>query len=113
MRAVLAYMAIRPRIPGPLFIHSDGTPLTRPKLVTEVRGALTGDGMDLSRYTGHSFRIGAASSAAQAGVPDSLIQTLGRWRSSAFQRYIRTPTSTLLSVPLRLTQVIMNSTDQA
>ena len=113
VRAVLAYMAIRPRIPGPLFIHSDGTPLTRPKLVTEVRGALTGDGMDLSRYTGHSFRIGAASSAAQAGVPDSLIQTLGRWRSSAFQWYIRTPTSTLLSVPLRLTQVIMNSTDQA
>ena len=26
--AVLAYMAIRPQTHGPLFIHSDGTPLT-------------------------------------------------------------------------------------
>ena len=85
VRAVVAHMAICRQIPGPLFIHRDGSPLTRAKLVTEVRVALTRDGMDLSRYKGHSFRIGAASSAAQAGIPDSLIQTLGRWRSSAFQ----------------------------
>ena len=113
VRAVLAYMAIRPQVPGPLFVYSDGTPLTRARLVTEVRAALTGDGMDLSRYTGHSFRIGAASSAARAGIPDSLIQTLGRWRSSAFQRYIRTPTATFLSIPLTLIQALSNPRDQA
>ena len=64
VRAELAYMAIHLQIPGPLFIHSDGTPLTQPKFVTEVRVTLTGDGMDLSRCTVHSFRIGAASFAA-------------------------------------------------
>ena len=46
--------------------------------------------MDLAQYTGHSFRIGAATSAAQVGLSDSPIQILGRWRSSAFQHYLRT-----------------------
>ena len=96
--AVLAYLTIRPPVPGPLFIYADGSPLTRSGLVSAVRSALSTSGADLSRFTGHSFRIGAATSAALAGLPDSLIQTLGRWKSSAFLRYIRTPTSTLLSV---------------
>ena len=78
----------------------------------EVQAVLTGDGMDLSRYMGHNFHIGAASSAARVGVPDSLIQTLGRWRSSVFQRYIKTPTATLLSIPRRLTQALPNQRDQ-
>ena len=96
--AVLAYLSIRPSTPGPLFICEDGTPLTRTCLVMAVRVALTGAGFDMSNFTGHSFRIGAATAAAEAGLPDSLIQTLGRWRSSAFLRYIQTPTHTLLSV---------------
>ena len=96
--AILAYLAIRPPLPGPLFLYADGSPLTRTGLVSAVRSALSGSGADLSRYTGHSFRIGAATSAALAGLPDSLIQTLGRWRSSAYLRYIRTPVSTLTSV---------------
>ena len=86
VRAVLAYMAIRPQVPGPLFVPGDGTLLNRGELVSEVRAAVTGDGTDLSCYTGHSFRIGSASFAARAGVPDSLIQTLGHRRSSAFLR---------------------------
>ena len=37
------------------------------------------------------IRIGAATAAAQAAVPDSVIQSLGCWSSSAFLRHIRTP----------------------
>ena len=102
--AVLAYMAIRPPSVGPLFLHADGSPLTRSDLVAAMRSALTGSGLDISRYSGHSFRIGAATAAARAGLPDSLIQTLGRWRSSAYLRYIRTPQSTLLSISQTLVQ---------
>ena len=29
--------------------------------------------------------------AAQAGLPDSTIQTLSQWNSTAFMSYIRTP----------------------
>ena len=75
--AMLAYVAVRPRVPGPLFIHRNGSPLTRADMVREVRLALTGSGLNLAHFTGHSFRIGAASSAAQVGLSESLIQTLG------------------------------------
>ena len=90
MRAVLPYVAIHLQVPAPLFVHGDATPLTQTKLVAKVRATLTGNGMDLPcyMYMGHSFRIGAASSVTQAEIPDSMIQILSCWRSSAFQRYL-------------------------
>ena len=96
--AMLSFLAIRPPMAGPLFIHVDSSPLTRARLIAAVRSALESLGVDIARYSGHSFTIGAATAAAQVGLPDSLIQTLGRWRSSAYLRYIRTPRSSLLAV---------------
>ncbi len=43
-----------------------------------------------ANFSSHSFRIGAATSAAQKGLTKHQIQTLGRWSSEAFQSYIRT-----------------------
>ena len=96
--AVLAYLAIRPSSAGPLFICADGSTLSRPKLVRYLRQALKEAGIDAAPFSGHSFRIGAATTAARQGLSDSLIQTLGRWKSSAFTSYIRIPPQNLASI---------------
>ena len=63
-------------------------------------------GIDTTRYVGHSFRIGAATTAAACGIQDSLIKTLGRWESAAYMLYVRTPVETLCHVSQQLvTQV--------
>ncbi len=56
-----------------------------------VRQALQQAGVDHSKYNGHSFRIGAATTAAAKGIEDSLIQTLGRWESLAYLQYVQIP----------------------
>ena len=100
--AVLSYLSVRPSGPGPLFMYQDGRPLSRVDLVAAVRQALAADGLDVSRFNGHSFRIGAATTAAQVGVPDSVIQSLGCWKSSAFMTYVRTSPQQLTAISRRL-----------
>ncbi|XP_033730321.1 uncharacterized protein LOC117319653 [Pecten maximus] len=74
----------------PLFsIHSAA--LTRHVFIDKLRQTLIRLGLNHSLYTVHSFRIGAATTAAQSDVPDHLIKVLGRWQSDSYCRYIRTP----------------------
>ena len=68
-----------------------GRYLTRRRFVVAVGEALERAGLDQANYCGHSFRIGAATTAAAKGMEDSLIKTLGRWRSLAYLDYIRIP----------------------
>ena len=63
---------------GPLFTFNDERSLTRQRLSSTVQSILHSAGYTGS-YSGHSFRIGEATTAAARGVPDYLIQTLGRW----------------------------------
>ena len=100
--AVLAYMAVRGPGPGPLFQFQDGRFLTRARLVTEVKEAISAGGVDSSPYSGHSFRSGAATTAARQGIAEATIQKLGRWKSSAYQLYIKTPRQELAAVSQRL-----------
>ena len=55
--------------------------------------------LDPSCYNTHSFRIGTATSAEAAGLTESQIKTLGRWRSNAYRCYIK-PTHSQLSTLL-------------
>ena len=89
--ALTTYLAERGSSPGPLFTLPHGSPLTRHHLVDVVKCCLRTGGLDDLAYNGHSFRIGAATTAAARGLEDSLTQPLGRWKSSAYLRYVRIP----------------------
>ena len=100
--ALLGYVAARGDRQGPFFITTAAKPVTKQFFVAEIRKVLARLGLPDHDYAGHSFRIGAATSAALAGVEDSTIQLLGRWQSGAFLRYIRTPPQTLAAVSVTL-----------
>ena len=77
--AIINYLGIPQPDPGLLFTRSSGVLLTRAYLVSNLQAAIRQVGLDDLAYNGHSFRSGAATTAAQNGLEDSLIQTLGRW----------------------------------
>lgn len=81
--AILAYCAVRSPIISPFFVFTDGTLLTRDRLVAAVRSALSTTGVNTAHYSGQSFRVGAATTAARAGLSEATIKMLGRWESSA------------------------------
>lgn len=80
---------------GPLFQHFDHSPLTRFQFIAVLDRAVKFCRLDSIHYKSHSFRIGAASSCAVAGVPTETIKRWGRWHSSAYQTYIRPPTQVM------------------
>ena len=84
--AVLAYLALR----GNLFRFRDGKLLTKARFVEAVREALALAGLHPKAFAGHSFSIGAATTASTCGLNDSTIQMLGRWSISAYLVYIKT-----------------------
>ena len=80
------FQTARPR--GPLFPFQSRRLLTRSAVVNLLRDATRQAGLTYNSLKGHSFRIGAASTAAAAGLPDWLIKVLGRWSSDCYQLYI-------------------------
>lgn len=88
----------------PLFRLSSGLPLARRDLTTFLSTLLRLVGLDPHHYSGHSFRIGGATSATIAGLNDYEIKLLGRWSSDCYKRYIRSPLSLFLKVAPRIAQ---------
>ena len=100
--AMMVFLVTRGAGPGPLFIFQDRKTLTKARLVEQVRAVLTSTGVDGAPFSGHSFRSGAATTAASRGINDVTIKMLGRWKSEAYQFYIKTPREQLVAVIKRL-----------
>lgn len=102
VKAILRYIDSRGHQPGAFFVDASHRPVAKPWFVEQIRAILESVGAPQHQYAGHSFRIGAATTAAVAGVEDSTICTLGRWHSTAFLQYIRTPKERLAAVAVTL-----------
>jgi integrase len=77
--------------PPPLFSFMDDTPVLRQYFTSQLRLALKFNNLNLAQYQAHSFRIGAATTAAANGYTEIQIQNMGRWKSNAYRKYIRIP----------------------
>lgn len=86
----------------PLFIMENGNALTRSRFLEMLKQLLQCAGHTESGITGHSFRTGAATSAAKARIEDHLIKSIGRWSSDSNLRYIRTADSTIQHAQLSM-----------
>ena len=62
----------------PLFSFASGQPLTRPICLSHLRRLLRKAHYPAESFNTHSFRIGAATSAAQSGLSSTTIKRLGR-----------------------------------
>ena len=90
VRAMTKYLNTTTHYNKPLFIFCNGSYLTHNSLTSILRALLGRVSSETSRYSSHSFRIGAATTAAAANVPDWLIKVMGNWASDAYQVYIKT-----------------------
>ena len=96
--ALQAYVNLRSSSPGPLFQWQTGNPMRSAQVNACLKDLETRVGFS-GNYSSHSFRIGAATAAAEAGIPAAhLIQTLGRLSSSAYMLYVHTSPDTIARV---------------
>ncbi len=87
---LIEYVRFRGPYGGPLFCSLGGAPITYSHFKSMFQVALVRVGVR-GQMSPHSIRIGAATNAAASGVSDTIIQQLGRWRSSAYRNYVRLP----------------------
>ena len=94
------FLQSRPPIRGPLFLFNAQRFLTSRDIRLLLQRCLPG----LAGFNTHSLRIGGASAAAAAGIPDSQIQIFGRWSSNAYQRYIHLSDATIADFCTRMSR---------
>ncbi|PPQ82976.1 hypothetical protein CVT24_012098, partial [Panaeolus cyanescens] len=87
---------------APLFADDLNEALSRDHFIKRLKASLTSLGYDDSGYSGHSFRRGAATSAAIAGFSDYEIQLMGRWSSDSYKLYIDIPQDRLIQLSSNL-----------
>ncbi|GAV06504.1 hypothetical protein RvY_16479 [Ramazzottius varieornatus] len=89
--AIREYLQLRPDTEtqdGPFFVRLRSAPLTRSFFASTLKSCLSGF-PNASRYSTHSFRIGAATEASRQGLNPDEIRQAGRWKSTCYAGYIR------------------------
>ena len=90
----------------PFFVTNFGKPVTRKFFIEKLKLLVGSIGLDSSKFSGHSLRLGAATHCALHRIEDHLIQKLGRWSSNCYQSYIDTPKSVIKDTQTAMSKVI-------
>ena len=83
------FVKVRPKSAKTLLAHMNGKDLSSFQFQAVLRKAAKHLGWPPESYSSHSFRIGAATTAAMRGESINTIMEKGRWKSSAVNKYIR------------------------
>jgi hypothetical protein len=107
VRAMLQYLQQHVAIStasAPLFVESRApeqdsrlVALSRDSMIGMTRSCIQSLGLDSKDYHGHSYRRGGATSLAEKGVSDAMIQMQGRWSSNCYKLYVDLPLHQLLA----------------
>ena len=85
------FLVLRGSGQGPLFCLTDLSPISPALFRSFLHMSAARAGFSALHITPHSFRIGGATHAVSTGASSQQVQALGRWKSSAFLKYIRIP----------------------
>ena len=84
------YLQLRGNKFGPLFKLRDKA-VSSTVYSNTLKSILKVLGKDISKFSSHSFRIGAATYWSNIGFSELQIKRMGRWKSNAIFKYLRGP----------------------
>ena len=105
VRAVVRALGLQANLPpnSPPFcsVSAEGafSPLTHGAFVRRFKGLVTSIGLNPDDYSGHSFRIGAATLSFALTPRHELIKAHGDWASDAYLAYNRMTSQTRCLLP--------------
>ena len=89
VNAFCKYIKVHGQRAGPFFATRYCKGISRDKVAKTLQLCLENCRLYSKSYNTHSFRIGRITVLAQAGTPYSKIQTIGRFKSTAYLKYIK------------------------
>ena len=106
VEAPTQFLAISAHFPGSLpLLRTAPALMTREKLNSVLKSTLDSV-VEYGAIRTHSFRAGLTTALARAGVSDDVLQSLGRWHSSAFNTYMKLGRQLRLSTQAELVSKI-------
>lgn len=94
----------------PSFRTADGKSYTGKMFNKDLKKLLESviDYRSMGKISSHSFRIGITTMLGKLGFSDNDIMAIGRWSSSAFELYIRSPRAVRAETAKRMAQALGN-----
>ena len=82
-----------------------GVVIHRQKVINRIKKVARSQGMDSSRFSGHSLRVGGATQLMAAGFDAEVIKLIGRWKSDCYTAYLHLNPSLAETVAMNILHV--------